>query len=90
MEGKIDKDEYPPVEDTKPPAQDAVPDKTKGAESVPNPSEQTEDASNSPRPARNTKEFNHATNHLPTVDIPAYTRDFDSILTFPEKVRFLL
>jgi hypothetical protein len=71
----------PQVEDVKPPAQDTQSEKS---DSVASP---VEGASNSPRPVRNTSEFIHAFNHLHTTDIPAYTRDFDSILTFPEKVR---
>lgn len=36
---------------------------------------------------RNTPEFNYALDSLPVEKFPTYVREFDNILTFPEKVR---
>lgn len=38
---------------------------------------------------RNTREFAHALNHVSTEDLPTYTRDHNSLLTFPEKVPYI-
>jgi hypothetical protein len=69
-------------EDGKPSAREAIAPAPQAV--VMNSSGRKDEASNSRR-SENTKEFYHALNHLPTEMIPSYTRDFDSILTFPEK-----
>ena len=88
-------DNDPPAEDSKPSARsttagnaDATERSTRQA-IVPERSEQKEEVSDSRSVRRNTSEFSHALNHLPTENIPSYTREFDNILTLPEKVRRL-
>lgn len=80
-------------EDSKPPARDTLTGNTDASENragqviVAECSGQNEEVSISLYARGNTKEFSHALNLLPTERIPMYTREFDSILTFPEKVR---
>lgn len=40
--------------------------------------------------SRNTSEFDYALVTLPLEQFPTYVREFDNILTFPEKVRMVL
>jgi hypothetical protein len=72
-------------EDGKPSAREAISPVAQAV--VLNKTGQKDEAANSRR-SGNTKEFYHALNHLPTERIPSYTREFDSILTFPEKVSY--